>query len=303
MTRCHRTVSFVRLPLLQAHPRSAVKVLQQLLLLHVVSLASSTELERIAVSSLALRLRGGTALRQQPAPGGWEREVEKVEEVEDGTCSCSKCSGKRLAAAGVGMWQCTKSIEIEDASAVCSQVGAAESWVVWKESLAYERFCLLTCKPVLPDHLVTSVPCEHLSPDVIKKYAQTPNGNGVAFVWRKIPMVDSLTLKDIQATPGHFKGAGAHVPMSQTFKAVFGKSARRRRSNLVPKGTAPAGCHFRCFRNATGLPSNQSTDGLGPDTVPGYRGDPPQQPTPPPPGAVMGLIGIRCPSCPLGDQC
>eukprot|EP00929_Paragymnodinium_shiwhaense_P009802 TRINITY_DN114150_c0_g1_i1.p1 TRINITY_DN114150_c0_g1~~TRINITY_DN114150_c0_g1_i1.p1 ORF type:complete len:272 (-),score=52.79 TRINITY_DN114150_c0_g1_i1:189-1004(-) len=236
-------------------------------------LASWTLLLRLHVDAVSLRAVAAGQGQQAPAettatttlvtpPGdpGAASSAFGVEAATQGTCNCDMCEGRRVLAAGIGSWNCALRGNLTQPSAssldgpqdapTCQQEGTQKDWVVQRPVVAYDRFCHMTCKPDVPEALIPAVNCIHLTTDVIKAYAQTPDGNGKAFVWKSIPMADSLTLSEIPAKPGVLVYSPQADPTGGALRGIFGKSARRRRAlNKVEPG-----CHCRCgLHNLTNL--------------------------------------------------
>lgn len=162
-----------------------------------------------------------------------------------------------MIAAGIGAWACAARGNLSDAAAeeglapdsapICDQVGDFKNWVVSTTPIAYDRYCTVSCKPDVPEALTPSVNCIALDTEIVHKYAQTSDGNGRAFVWKSIPLADSLTLSDIPAEEGELKYVPQPDHTGGRLRAIFGKSARRRRTaSKVLEDPPVPGCHCRC---------------------------------------------------------
>merc|ERR550514_1493973 len=121
-------------------------------------------------------------------------------------CDCSSCRGVRdvtdSPSEGFKGFQCKPGVAGHDTGS-CRQTGDPSGWVVQTaEELTYERFCLLTCKPIIPKAIRPDVSCEALSTEEVKLQAQSPSGNGRAFIWHSNPMTDSLTTAAFPASDG-----------------------------------------------------------------------------------------------------
>jgi len=221
----------------------------------------------------------GVTLRSSLASGSHQQQRQApaqttAAEAEDGgtaasetlemeECTCDMCEGRRVIDAGIGSWNCAMKSAPADApipvevvpkpAPTCEQVGESADWVVQSTPIGYDRFCTFSCKPDVPEALTSHVNCSALAMDIIKKYAQTSDGNGRAFVWKSIPLVDSLTLADIPSEPGELHyGYADHA--TGRLRQIFGKSARRRRvaAKVLDYSWQQPGCHCRCgLLNAT----------------------------------------------------
>jgi hypothetical protein len=131
------------------------------------------------------------------------RASTKAREAE--ACDCGRCQGERLLTDhptdGFKGFQCKPRAAAVEAGS-CAQQGDPSTWVVQTAAeVTYERFCYFTCKPHIPDALTTEVACGPLTPEEVKLQAQTPSGNGRAFIYHSNPMTDSLTVEDLPPAP------------------------------------------------------------------------------------------------------
>jgi len=115
-------------------------------------------------------------------------------------CDCSQCRGERKVTdaptSGFKGFQCKPRAAGSKISS-CRQQGDANTWVVQSAKvLTYERFCLYTCKPLIPKAITPNVSCSHFSLSEAK-LGQSPSGNGRAFLWHSNPLTDSSTLSSI----------------------------------------------------------------------------------------------------------
>jgi hypothetical protein len=186
-----------------------------------------------------------------------------IDDVLMPACSCADCLG-HPDTSGKDYWTCHPDIAKHPDEANCRQLEHSSEFVVQSEEIALTRFCRYTCKPVVPEKLVPEVSCERLSRDVIHKFAQTPSGNGRAFLWKAHRMADSLTLADVADVTGS-TGGGDGRSMEERIAATF-RTKKRTLTAYEP------GCHCNCGANAT-----------TPVLAPGQA--------PPPPVLPMGPVG------------
>eukprot|EP00747_Dinoflagellata_sp_TGD_P184369 gnl/TRDRNA2_/TRDRNA2_39927_c0_seq1.p1 gnl/TRDRNA2_/TRDRNA2_39927_c0~~gnl/TRDRNA2_/TRDRNA2_39927_c0_seq1.p1 ORF type:complete len:399 (-),score=53.52 gnl/TRDRNA2_/TRDRNA2_39927_c0_seq1:113-1309(-) len=152
----------------------------------------------VAVCSFA----PATALVTEGSAGTYRAAVDhRQREVPD--CTCARCQGRRMVegegrlAGTAGFqfgFQCTPHRQAADLDQ-CKQVGDRSNWAVQTAPVVdYARFCLFTCKPLVPKGITPNIACEQLSAKDIKWHAQSATGNGRAYVYRSNPMTDSPTL-------------------------------------------------------------------------------------------------------------
>mmetsp|Transcript_13876 Transcript_13876/g.25529 ORF Transcript_13876/g.25529 Transcript_13876/m.25529 type:complete len:313 (-) Transcript_13876:49-987(-) len=206
-------------------------------------------------------------------------------------CSCSNCEGKRnladMPTDGFKGFQCTPNSDGFKLGS-CTQQGGEADWAVQSSSdLAYERFCHYTCRPLIPRILDPYVPCEMLTLTEIKAFAQSPSGNGRAYVYHSNPLRDSYTLNALPQLR-HPPLISARVDPITMMRRALDK-AHRSDARLL-RMTAPhvEECECKCLPPPAVETSTTAAPVLAfkvPPTLPPPP-PPPGVPPPPPPVAI-----------------
>lgn len=199
-----------------------------------------------------------------------------------GPCSCSNCKGALYDAdtrPGYKGFQC-KPNAVGLASQTCKQVGSRVDWVVQTEDeLTYERFCLFTCKPLLPKRIVTEVPCGLLTKWERKLEAQTPSGNGREFVFRANPLTDAAPWPamsdDDDSGPRRLKDPV--FELIRTFELYGGTDQKEEPAPIEGKPS----CNCECDEGKADEAAAKMAEALSPGVL--YPTPPPTGPPPPPP--------------------
>mmetsp|Transcript_10238 Transcript_10238/g.21681 ORF Transcript_10238/g.21681 Transcript_10238/m.21681 type:complete len:329 (+) Transcript_10238:130-1116(+) len=148
-------------------------------------------------------------------------------------CCCSQCVGKRVLSdmnpSGNRGFQCYPvASEAKQGQGICKQQGNEEQWVVQTAALvAYERFCVMTCKPLLRKAIDQEVACTHLSQEEVVLRAQTPYGNGRTFVFRTNPLTDSPSLAKISAAWGSVEDDESSEDPANLMRNAFAAVGKR----------------------------------------------------------------------------
>lgn len=256
-----------------------------------------------ALAEAALRRGGRAALSQ--APGGSDADAggagtEPLSATQDGSwrspndgnqqlagCACSNCMGMRYvndlrggdneprAAPG---WQCIPN-QGGNNLASCLQEGNPDGWVVQSvRTITYERFCTYTCKPNIPKQITPDVSCSMLSAMEIRLQAQSPSGNGQAFVFRANPMTDSPELIAPKAPGAGNAGGEPSELLREAFK-LYGVVPQ------PPKKPKAKKCGCRCSAGTGPVPpTREQILSLYPTPMP------PLPPPPLPPGPPPALL-------------
>lgn len=169
-------------------------------------------------------------------------------------CSCESCQGQILTndvtPNGVKGFQC---FPLAGSDESCVQKNDPQLWVVENsETLAYQRYCLFTCKPRLGKRLSPSVPCDNLSAEEIAFQARSPSGNGRAFIYRLNPMTFATTLASVPAIDPKAEGEDPVQLMKDAFKSLkmskghFQKVGRSKTGAVSPQASGMPKCACDC---------------------------------------------------------
>lgn len=227
-----------------------------------------------------------------PGLGSWIGEQFTIT-----SCSCDQCHGATLALFRGGTpeqgegWQCASNEVGSREEDMCTQLGNSTQWVVQtSKEIPVSRYCLHSCKPMLPAMLNGSVACTELSHDEVLK-AQTESGNGRAFIYRHSALLYTPTLEDIFDKPEEPE------PVVDTVTNKLLEQEREKARFMAQQkalwdaaklkaaeraGSGPSTCNCRCF-GASLLGASRRTSQSPTDTTPGGLLQPPPPPPPPPP--------------------
>jgi len=195
-------------------------------------------------------------------------------------CNCSLCQGELFLAdsrPGFKGWQCRPTADGQE-KRTCKQEGSRDNWVAQtEEELTYERFCMVTCKPLLQKRITPDVACGPLDVWERKLEAQSPSGNGRAFVYRANPMTDTPPLPPL----GDDLSGGPKDPlflMEQAFKLFLSEPIESAHVEGKPS------CNCRCSEpELDAVPLGVAAAVAPPwPTLPPTMPPPPVPPPPPP---------------------
>jgi len=217
------------------------------------------------------------------ADGNWRDGLGNDPTLKDLPCDCANCTGELYEADSSNAYrgyQCRPNA-FGMAGGTCMQVGDRKDWVVQTEDeLTYERFCLFTCKPLLPKRITTLIPCAPLSKWERKLEAQTPSGNGREFVFRANPMTEADPWPDFSNSDAEDLGPKDPVAQLAATFAMFGGDSE--------KDEAPTagddGCTCECEVSYAPSPGAEAALKAMSAMMPGalYPTPPPTMPPPPP---------------------
>jgi len=174
-------------------------------------------------------------------------------------CSCESCQGQILTndvtPNGVKGYQC---FPLAGSDESCVQKNDPQLWVVQNsQTLAYQRYCLFTCKPRLGKRLTPLVPCDSLTAEEIAFQARSPSGNGRAFIYRLNPMTFAPTLASVPNIDPQNEAIDPVQLMKDAFKslkmskATFQKVGRSQAGAAVnPQMSGTPKCACDCGQQA-----------------------------------------------------
>jgi len=213
------------------------------------------------------------------------------------TCTCQSCQGQILTndvnLNGVKGFQCFPLAGSEDS---CAQRSDPKLWVVQNtETLAYQRYCLFTCKPILGKRLAPLVPCEDLTEEEVAFQARSPSGNGRAFIYRLNPMTFGPTLASVPAIDPQAETEDPVDLMKDAFKSLkmskgtFQKAGSSKAGAAIPQASGMPKCACDCGHQAAmlraqiALRKKRAKKRPSPWTHIPVLPEPMQPPPPPPP--------------------
>lgn len=173
-------------------------------------------------------------------------------------CSCETCQGQILTndvnPNGVKGYQC---FPLAGSDESCEQKNDPQLWVVQNsKTLAYQRYCLFTCKPRLGKRLSPLVPCDSLTAEEIAFQARSPSGNGRAFIYRLNPMTFAATLAAVPAIDPKTEAEDPIQLMKDAFKSLkmskgtFQKAGRSQTGTVGSQASGMPKCACDCGQQA-----------------------------------------------------
>lgn len=173
--------------------------------------------------------------------------VEKL--ASELPCDCSTCTGERRNSGDDGTvgFQCFPG---QAGLQLCAQQGRPENWVVQSAPvLAFDRFCLYSCKPILKNKIAAKVKCTELTYEEATLNAQTPEHNGKEIVYTVNPMTFVRPISSYIPLPGPVLLAGGGMSSGpqdpiQTMRDAFAFVRSKQAPDIAP--TAPPPCVCTC---------------------------------------------------------
>jgi len=182
----------------------------------------------------------GSDTNSAQTDGNWRAQDKTA--VDAVHCDCANCTGKLYESdnrPGARGYQC-KPNAYGMSGGTCIQAGNPDDWVVqMRAELTYERFCMFTCKPLIPKRITMEIPCAPLDKWERTLEAQTPSGNGREFVFRANPMTQAVPWPADSDDDDDNKGPKDPVAQLVATFALYGGGSDK-------KETPPAGDDEPC---------------------------------------------------------